>query len=53
MRLYIDINTSKKRGYKVILYYIKGNLISNKYLKANIKLILFLSKLLNRVKTYY
>ena len=50
---YIDIDNSKKRGYNIILYYIKGNLIKDKYLKANIKPILFLFKLLNRIKSYF
>ena len=49
-RLYIDIDTSKK-GFRVIIYYIKEDKFV--FEKENVKLIIFLNKILISAKIRY
>ena len=57
--LFYNIDTSKKRGISVVIYYIKGNLLQdfiNKLLyllKTKVKLIIFLFKALKDAKIRY
>jgi hypothetical protein len=57
--LFCDINAFKKRGIRVVIYYIKGDFPRdsiNKLLylsRIKVKLIIFLFKALKDAKTYY
>lgn len=51
--LYINIDTFKKRNFETIIYYLKKNVNSKKSTRKDIKLILFLSCLLNNAKSCY
>ncbi len=55
--LFVDLDASKKRDYKVIIYYINRNKKITKYNKLsrfnNIKSIVFLSKILFKIEARY
>ena len=53
MQLYMNVNTFKQYEYRSMLYHVKGNLMNNNFSRSNILSILFLSKMLNRVKRNY
>ena len=53
---YINLNTLKQFGFKVIIYYIKSNNFNNKltyFIKSKIKLILFLNWLFKNIEIKY
>ena len=53
-QLYIDVDASKKFGFNIIVYHIRGDLSLAKYIKKrNIEPILFLSKLQTPVEKNY
>ena len=50
---YIDINVFKRRDFEIMIYYFKNKIDAKKSKRFNIEFILFLSKLLNIVESYY
>lgn len=50
--IFINLNTSKKLWFKIMIYHLKGNLAIEKYpAKKAVELILFLNQLFNLAKT--
>ena len=51
--LYIDIDASKRRDFEVMIYHLKSDANALKSRRTNVKLILFLNRLLNFAKFRY
>ena len=54
-RFYINIDVSQKRDYEVMIYYVKKNMKkrNHSFIRNNVLLIMFLSKILSKMKTRY
>ena len=50
---YININVLKRREFELIIHYFKNKIDAKKFKRFDIKLILFLNKLLNIIESYY
>ena len=52
-QFYINLNESKRYGFEVIIYHVKGDPQESAFPRTNIKLIMFLFKLLNPAEFRY
>lgn len=52
-QLYADIDASKRYGFGVMVYHVKGDPLVNDFPRASIQPIMFLSKLLNAAESRY
>ena len=51
---YIDLDVNKDFGFKIMIYYVLGDVLKDTYsLRFNICLVFFLNRLLRDVKTRY